>query len=420
MPSYEWTQVSFWKHPHLSYPVFMAFSILGGIIGLDHLYLRSPMTALIKALSFFALPFFWYLYDILQAGAEKEKFMKYGLTTPIITTAGIGAGMFKKEDDDSSPPENEVPPSPLFFLGYVLLGIIPIGLDLFLIGDNKGGLFKLLIALIPLLGWLYVAVWTAANYFGILFNTEKIFTEGVTHFKTPFLDPTYYSDRIGSPAGKSEEPKKMSFTDLLKAIWEDIKEYFLGGDKKKKDGEETHGFFSAIFSRIKDYLQKNVIDKSPALQKAVSVGQTVKEKVGDTAIQVASTAIETGSELAEVAAGLPGDAADAVYIMRKAANDKFKALGPPQGLTKTKMEFPPVQSRLQQGGGGLIEDSSATIALIGMLVIVASLSLGKYIFVKFHTKAEKKADAEVPPTRSEFVAVRSSLSDEPPQVEAKV
>jgi hypothetical protein len=42
------------------------------------------------------------------------------------------------------------------------------------------------------------------------------------------------------------------------------------------------------------------------------------------------------------------------------------------------------------------------------------LSLGKYIYTKFHTAAEKKADAEVPPTRKEFVAVREGLSDEPP------
>ena len=404
MPSYESTQVGYWKHPHLSYPVFMAFSIIGGVIGLDHLYLRSPMTALFKILSFFVLPFFWYMYDIFQATAEKEKFMTYGLTTPLITTSGIGAKMFKTDDERKG--EEPPSPSPLYFIGYILLGIIPMGFDLFLVGDGRGGLAKLLISLIPILGWIYVAIWTVANYFEILFSPETIFEQGVTHFKTPFVDERFYSDKLGK--GIPTDPnKKMSFGDLMRAIWADIKEYFLGSKKEKKEGEETHGFFSAIFSRIKDYLQNKVIAKSPTLQKAVGAAEKVGEVATKVGTEVVGTAIDTGSQVLALAnpVAVAETAGKATTIITEAFEEK---------LPKEKVAFSPQQVR--QGGGGIVENGSATLALVGMLVIVCSLSLGKYIYTKFHTAAEKKADAEVPPTRKEFVAVREGPSDEPPTV----
>ncbi len=400
MPSYEWTQVKFWERPHLSYVVFIAISIIGGIIGLDHLYLRSPLTAFFKVLSFFALPFFWYAYDIIQSTAEKKNFLEYGLTTPFITTAGIGAGMFQTGDEKEKK-EDGGPPSPFYFLGFVLLAFLPFGFDLFLIGDIKGGIVKLIMCLIPIIGWLYVGAWTIVNLFKTFFKTQNIFTEGVTHFGAPFLDPMFFSTNLGLPSKQKEQEKKMSFMDLMRAIWGDIKEYILG---KKKEGEkdDSHGFFSAIFQRIGDYLQNKVIAKSPTLQKVVSVGEKAKAVAEETVVPLVTQTAAAGAQIGQMVTEAPATAAAAAEVI----TEEFKAKLPPHPT-------------LQRGGGLVEVGGSATLALIGMLVIVGSLSLGKYMFVKFHTKEEKRADAEVPPTRREFVrGLGEGKSDAPPDLAA--
>lgn len=71
-------------------------SVVGGPLGLDHIYLRSPVTGFIKLITFggFGL---WWLWDTLQVFLEKERVIKYGLTAPfdipmkILT--GVGQGM---------------------------------------------------------------------------------------------------------------------------------------------------------------------------------------------------------------------------------------------------------------------------------------------------------------------------------------
>lgn len=71
-------------------------STVGGGLGLDHIYLRSPVTGFLKLITFggFGL---WWLWDTLQVFLEKERVIKYGLTAPfdipmkILT--GVGQGM---------------------------------------------------------------------------------------------------------------------------------------------------------------------------------------------------------------------------------------------------------------------------------------------------------------------------------------
>lgn len=66
-------------------------SLCLGIIGLDHFYLRSPKTGILKALTFGGLGF-WWLWDVFQLAFEKKQVSLYGLTAPFGLANSIGQG----------------------------------------------------------------------------------------------------------------------------------------------------------------------------------------------------------------------------------------------------------------------------------------------------------------------------------------
>lgn len=431
MPSYEWTQLAYWKTPHLSYNVFVAISILGGIIGIDHLYLRSPITAVLKIASFFVLPFFWYLYDILQITAEKNLFMTFGLTTPIITTSGIGAGMFKdpREPVKNPPSEAEMPPSPLWFIGFFFLSFLPFGFDHFIVGDNNGGLVKLLLLLIPGIGLIYTIGWTLFSLFRLFFKTETLFSYGISRFVTPKMEEFFFAGgRLGMAAAKPEAPKKKTFMDLLKEIWGAIKKFFSGGDDKNKE-LETHGFLDAAIQEGKTFVKEKIIAKSPLAQKALAG----VEMAGQIATTVADATVKPAKETAEAVSSLiataPAQGAEAAGILQAGLTKKLGSLPSPIEIAKQKasglapsspLNSDPGNPIVKQSGGGIVSDNStAILALIAMIAVVASFSLGKYMFVKFHGSKDEKAHSEKPPTRSDYSEMREGLSDMPPEESKK-
>ena len=87
------TQGSYWKGAQIPYYMFIILTIFGGLFGLDHLALRSPLTAILKVLSIIPLLGFWYFYDIAQAIGEREYVEKYGIAVPFYGPIGIGAGI---------------------------------------------------------------------------------------------------------------------------------------------------------------------------------------------------------------------------------------------------------------------------------------------------------------------------------------
>jgi len=415
MPSYEWTQVAYWKNPHLSYTVFIALSILGGILGLDHLYLRSPATAFLKLASFFVLPFFWYMYDILQATAEKKLFMKFGLVTPFITTSGIGAGIFKDPADSGKDPlpEDQTPPSSVWFMGFVALSLLPLGLDHFIVGDKNGGLAKLLIMLIPIVGFIYAVVWSMYSMYRIFFSTETLFSQGISRFFTPKMDEYFFAKgRLGMESSKPSEPKKMSFMDLLKAFWNSIKKFFVGGDPEKEEDVETHGLVDAAIRQGVSFInnQKDkIVAKSPVAQKIVAGLEMATTVVKDTVGTTVGTAISTAGQVGALVATAPEQAVEAAGLLEAGLKDKIQSLPSPIEMAKRK-----AAGLVPQTGGGIADNSTAVLALVAMFAIVASFSLGKYMFVKFHGSQDEKAHSERPPTRSEFVKGTNELSDMPP------
>lgn len=67
-------------------------SLLGGLFGLDHFYLRSPLTGILKLITLGGVGL-WWLWDVLQIATEKERVQLYGLSTPLDITTGIAQGM---------------------------------------------------------------------------------------------------------------------------------------------------------------------------------------------------------------------------------------------------------------------------------------------------------------------------------------
>lgn len=66
-------------------------SVFLGLIGLDHFYLRSPKTGLVKLLTLGGLGV-WWLWDILQLAAESTRVANYGLSTPFDLAGKVGQG----------------------------------------------------------------------------------------------------------------------------------------------------------------------------------------------------------------------------------------------------------------------------------------------------------------------------------------
>jgi hypothetical protein len=191
----------------------MVLTILGGILGLDHLWLRSPTTALLKSfVNIFTLGG-WWIYDIIQIFKDKERVLETGLSIPIIGAAGIGAGVFKERPGGGSSSNNsnnkeDKPKSPYRWLLYTILLFLPFGLDSFIAGDSMGALVKfistVLIFMAPLL-----FIWKAIEIYYNVFSPQTIWDKGMYRFfPFNFIMDTWFPSKLGPsdplpPVGKS-------------------------------------------------------------------------------------------------------------------------------------------------------------------------------------------------------------------------
>ena len=170
---FEHTQEAYWKSPWYSYWTLIVITLLGGLFGLDHLYLRSPTTALLKTIvNIFGLGI-WYFYDIIQIIGEKSYVMKYGLSAPLVGPLGIGAGMFL----DNHPPNTPHSKSPFRYLLYMLLLLLPFGFDDVVAGDINGAMAKFLTSFIIFL-WPINIIWGLYNAGRATFAPKNLFDKG--------------------------------------------------------------------------------------------------------------------------------------------------------------------------------------------------------------------------------------------------
>lgn len=162
---------------YLSYEVFLGLSVLGGFLGLDHLYLRSPVTFLAKFIVNILCFGVWWLYDATQVVFNADVVKVYGLGLPGWGPLGIGAGVLSKPVPDKKHGRFFLYSAALFFGGMI-------GLDSFVVGDRQTGIIRLLctvsMILLPLSG-----IWWAGELFQYFTNTEQLIDEHHEFFGAP-------------------------------------------------------------------------------------------------------------------------------------------------------------------------------------------------------------------------------------------
>jgi hypothetical protein len=179
--AYVHTGSGYWGGSYYPYWSLMLITVLFGFFGIDHFFLRSPRTGLMKAiLNIFTLGG-WWIYDIIQIFHNKESVLKSGLTIPALGAAGIGSGVFT--DKPGNPSNKEPIKSPWLYLLFLIFAIMPysLGIDSFIAGDSIGGAFKIL-ALITIIMFPFVLLQKILEIYRIFITPDTFFKKGLPRF----------------------------------------------------------------------------------------------------------------------------------------------------------------------------------------------------------------------------------------------
>ena len=167
---------------YLSYNIFLGLSVLGGFLGLDHLYLRSPLTFIAKLITNIFTFGTWWLYDATQAIFNRDVVKIFGLGVPGLGPRGIAAGVLAKDIPDKKH-------MAFFVYALALFGGGIFGLDSFITGDKQTGFIRLMclimffFAPVAIFWWLYKVVM-------FLFKTDTVIKQNSEYFGAPYTGIT--------------------------------------------------------------------------------------------------------------------------------------------------------------------------------------------------------------------------------------
>jgi len=345
------------KTDALSYHVFLGLSVLGGAIGLDHLYLRSPLTFLAKCvvnLLFFGV---WWFYDAAQAVFNSDVVKVYGLGVPGLGPKGIAAGVLSS-DTPSKKHMN-------FFLYAIALmagGIF--GLDSFLVGDKQSGLIRL-ISMISMIGLPVAIGWWAYKLFTFFFYTKTITSQ--------------YKDFFGAPGESTED--------------------------------QASGFLTRIFLRVLETV------RGPAELLLKPVTDTVQmgiKTVGDTAamgLQTVDKTVTLGKAVVDKSSEIATQVTGAIDAISQAGSF-LPATSLYSSITPESVQS--AKAALQSGGGfvnGASEDLNATsYVLLGTILLVACSG---FIATYLRTRHVEPQRDDTPPEPGVFRASHPKESRHP-------
>lgn len=343
--TFEYTRKSYWGAPSYSYWTLIFATIFGGLLGLDHIWLRSPTSGIAKLFVNILGFGVWWIYDIIQIIGEKENVMKYGLTAPLVGPLGIGAGMFVDDQPDVTPSSN----SPLRWMLFFIASFLPFGFDSFVAGDTNGAIAKFFSAIFFLF-WPIAIVWTMINIFSVVFTPKAVFESG-SYRMFPF---TFFMDKYG--------PNEIGTFDA----------------EKEKDGSSgIMGFFKVVLPTIVGNVLRIVFPGVfPAAEAAAVATLGTVEKAAVVADGVLDTASQLKGPLQEVveeAAKLPSVLASA----QRGLESTIGSLGKyttPEGLSAMAAEAAAAKVASQRGGAVLetfrdsgLESNALFIILIAIL-----------------------------------------------------
>jgi hypothetical protein len=284
---FDYTQRAYWGGPWYPYWTLIIISILGGFFGLDHFWLRSPTTGFAKAIINVLSLGLWYAYDLVQILGEKDTVMKNGLSIPIVGSAGIGSGMFVDNQ-----PGTLTSKSPLRYMAYLFLILLPFGFDMYVAGDTYGALAKFVCAINPFF-WIIAIIWYFFTIGQTIFTPKSIFEEGTTRM-FPFtwlMDPNGHSilgpKEIPPSTGKCES----GITGVVGSVAAPIVGAFLPGVAPATSA------LTGVVEHAAN-LASSVIDaaKGSAVQSA-SVASTLAQKVPGAVSAIPGISGKVGADL---------------------------------------------------------------------------------------------------------------------------
>ena len=384
MGAFDYTQKPFWRGVWYPYWSLIVISILGGLFGLDHWWLRSPVSGVLKFFGNILTLGLWYFYDILQIISEPENVKQYGLSMPFFGPLGIGAGMFR--DSDPAGPEAK---APFRYFAYVFLTLLPFGFDYFIAGDNMGAAARFLTSIFFLL-WPIGFIWGCINTFRAVFMPEHLFTKGMYRM-FPF---SLFMDTYG--------PSKLGPVDL--------------GPEEDKCGTQPSGIFgyfwswlSTIFGTAINVILPGLAPASAAVGAAVQAGATTAKVAANSAsavIQAATTptvaAVGTVSSIAQKAPG-------AIAAIPAAADAAAGGLAAATG--------PAALKALAQKGGGIEGINTTSIALFAIFTILVGggslLALQRVLNLNTLKLVKQEQNGKESDTPPEPRGIRSNAASTP-------
>ena len=373
---FAYTRKQFWGGPWYPYWSLIVVSVLGGLFGLDHFWLRSPTTGVFKLIVNILGLGIWWFYDLIQIFGEKDAVMEHGLTVPFAGPLGIGAGMFRDNQPDAP-----LSKSPFRWMGYLATMCMPFGLDSLIAGDSDGAMARFTTFILFLFLWPISIIWGIWNVARTLFTPQQLFEEGTIRM-FPF---TWFMDSNGpSQLGPHDVP--------------------LGSDSKCDQGSD--GFFKRTFGSVivfLDYVLPNTIKTAmyaifPGLLPAVEAGAAAVTAVAGTTKAAANTVTATigaAKNIVEAAAApakvIVSTASQAVQQIPAALDAAQGLAGPvssqlqsyttPEGLLKAAGAAT-VAGSMAGGGGGILDTNSdmTNSILFGFFIII--LGSGAYMAAK--------------------------------------
>jgi hypothetical protein len=391
------TQGSYWKGSQIPYNVFICMTIFGGLFGLDHLALRSPLTAILKFLSIIPLLGFWYFYDIAQALGERENVEKYGISVPFYGPTGIGAGIFSGTKDVPLAPKDI--PGPWRYLAYVLTTCIFVvfPINKFVLGDYIGGILHILLYILFPLTFVAIA-WSFYDIYNVLFKTKETFEQGVPRMvpASMLLGNYFRRDAIGPHPPLPPDPPtwfQRLFTALSEVPIAAAKTVTKTIDVSR---DSTVGLLDTGITTSQSVV-KGVGEASKVLTSGVAnvvVGE-VKDKVHEVSA-VASEAIQTAKTATDAVAGTVAEGAKAAEATTKLLQ-KIPEIGEKVAseMADPNKLIEAAKHSIQQGGFLSYPSDTPSVSTSVLLFTLALVGFSGYVFYTLrntYTKPEKSDD----------------------------
>jgi hypothetical protein len=182
-PAVSQSRLEFWKDPQYTRSGMWWFTLFFGFVGLHHLLLRSPQTALLFFIFNGLLLGYPWFYDLIQlsskdiGGLGTEGLNTYGLGHPF-GSLGLGQGMWVPDGEQI--PDTKMP-SPWLFLAYVAL--LPVGfLSTLIAGDKNNALSRFALLTVVPLGWVLGTIAMLYDCFITLVKPAELFAFGTKRF----------------------------------------------------------------------------------------------------------------------------------------------------------------------------------------------------------------------------------------------